>query len=234
LIILCIMIEHICLPQQDSSDETRFRSSECGQWAEKHEKLCLLFQQKGHCLVRRGHQQNVALARWVKRQRYQCKLKLEGKSSTMTDERIQALESIGFVWDSQGASWYERFNDLKACPNGQIFKFDDLDSSEYNLLRGYWHVMAPEEKRKANAIVESFNNVWNAECIEKVQKDCSMLLEDMQNLRTCLSLARKQPEHFEYTLSVAAAPKTQEVVDVDTERMSINDGLDSFQLKPKG
>jgi len=38
---------------------------------------------------------------------------LEGKSSTMTHERVNALESIGFVWDSQGCAWYERLGELK-------------------------------------------------------------------------------------------------------------------------
>lgn len=31
----------------------------------------------------------------------------------MTIERINALERIGFVWDSHGAGWMERYNELK-------------------------------------------------------------------------------------------------------------------------
>lgn len=48
----------------------------------------------------------------VKRQRYQYKLKNEKKPSTMTDERIVALEQVGFVWDSHGAAWLERWGEL--------------------------------------------------------------------------------------------------------------------------
>jgi hypothetical protein len=98
---------------EDSFDARRFRSYQTGQWADKYNELCQYRQQKGHCLVPHTYQDNLSLARWVKRQRYQYKLKLEVKSSTMTDERILALEGIGFIWDSQGASWYERFDDLK-------------------------------------------------------------------------------------------------------------------------
>jgi len=31
----------------------------------------------------------------------------------MTIERINALERIGFVWDSHGAGWMERYNELQ-------------------------------------------------------------------------------------------------------------------------
>jgi hypothetical protein len=37
----------------------------------------------------------------------------EGKSSTIIAERVKALEEIGFVWDSQGATWGERLEELK-------------------------------------------------------------------------------------------------------------------------
>merc|ERR1712150_227607 len=38
------------------------------------------------------------LGRWVAYQRVQYRLLQEGKQSSMTDERIQKLESIGFQW----------------------------------------------------------------------------------------------------------------------------------------
>jgi hypothetical protein len=90
----------------------RFRPYQAGQWAEKFKELCEYRQSMGHCLVPHTYSENLALARWVKRQRYQYKLMVEKKQSTMTDERVTALEDIGFVWDSQGAAWAERLNEL--------------------------------------------------------------------------------------------------------------------------
>jgi hypothetical protein len=104
--------KQIFLPE-DSFDAQCFRSYQTGKWADKYNELCEFRQQEGHCLVPHPYEDNLSLARWVKRQRYQCKLKLEGKASTMTDKRILSLESIDFVWDTQGAAWYERLNDLK-------------------------------------------------------------------------------------------------------------------------
>jgi hypothetical protein len=63
-------------------------------------------------LVPNHFEENPTLAQWVKRQRYQYKQKLEGKRSTMSDERIQALEDVGFVWDSHSAAWDERLDEL--------------------------------------------------------------------------------------------------------------------------
>ena len=53
-----------------------------------------------------------ALPKWVKRQRYQYKLKMNGKHNTMTDERAQALEAIGFAWSSQDEVWEMRYEEL--------------------------------------------------------------------------------------------------------------------------
>ena len=57
--------------------------------------------------------ENPALARWVKRQRYQYRLKVDNKTSTMTDERVALLEGIGFIWDSHAAAWAEKLHELK-------------------------------------------------------------------------------------------------------------------------
>jgi hypothetical protein len=90
----------------------RFRPYQAGQWAEKFEELCEYRKNMGHCLVPHTFSENLPLARWVKRQRYQYKLMKEGKASTMTEERVAALETVGFVWDSQGAAWGERLGEL--------------------------------------------------------------------------------------------------------------------------
>lgn len=49
----------------------------------------------------------------VKRQRYQHKLKQEGRHSTLTDERQVILNQIGFIWDSHNSSWLERYKELE-------------------------------------------------------------------------------------------------------------------------
>lgn len=90
----------------------RFRPYQAEQWSEKFQELCDFKKNKGHCCVPHTFTENPALARWVKRQRYQYKLKNEGKQSTMTDQRVIALEEHSFIWDSHGAAWQERWDEL--------------------------------------------------------------------------------------------------------------------------
>jgi hypothetical protein len=99
--------------EDEDEEGRRFRPYQAGQWTEKFEELCLYRQRFGHCLVPHTYQENLPLARWVKRQRYQYKLMQEGKPSTMTEDRVKALEDIGFIWDSQGTAWEERLGELK-------------------------------------------------------------------------------------------------------------------------
>eukprot|EP00535_Pseudo-nitzschia_heimii_P000558 CAMPEP_0197176544 /NCGR_PEP_ID=MMETSP1423-20130617/2426_1 /TAXON_ID=476441 /ORGANISM="Pseudo-nitzschia heimii, Strain UNC1101" /LENGTH=715 /DNA_ID=CAMNT_0042625925 /DNA_START=180 /DNA_END=2327 /DNA_ORIENTATION=+ len=93
--------------------EVKFRAYQAENWTEKFEELLRFREENGHCLVPNCHPENPALAQWTKRQRYQYKLKQDGKRSTITDERVQALEEAGFVWDSHKAVWAERLEELK-------------------------------------------------------------------------------------------------------------------------
>jgi hypothetical protein len=111
-----------------STDEQRFHTHQNGQWAEKFKELVKFRQQTGHCIVSNDYQENPSLIRWVKRQRYQYKLLMEAKASTMTTERLQALKNLGFVWDSQAAVWSERLNELKEFQ--QVHSHCNVSSSD--------------------------------------------------------------------------------------------------------
>lgn len=89
----------------------RFRSHQAENWTEKYEELLDYRLKNGHCLVPNAYPDK-SLPEWVKRQRYQYKLKRLGKHSTMSDDRILALEKIGFVWNSHDAAWEERLKEL--------------------------------------------------------------------------------------------------------------------------
>ena len=103
-----------------SSDDTsacseiRFRQYQSGQWLERFRELVNFRQARGHCFVPHNWQENPRLAQWVKRQRYQYRLKKQGKNSTITEEREDALNNLGFVWDSHSTIWEERFSELLA------------------------------------------------------------------------------------------------------------------------
>jgi len=83
-------------------------------WIEQYEELKQYKLQKGHCEVPNKYNENPSLGTWVKRQRTQYRLLNEGKSSIMSEERIGALEFIGFTWRMQEQRpWIEQYEELK-------------------------------------------------------------------------------------------------------------------------
>jgi hypothetical protein len=98
--------------KNESSSDSRFRCYQTEQWSDAFQALLDFRKAHGHCLVPHAHKENMSLARWVKRQRYQNKLLKEGKPSTMTEERIKLLDNVGFVWDSHHSTWEERVAEL--------------------------------------------------------------------------------------------------------------------------
>ncbi|KAL3938226.1 MAG: hypothetical protein SGBAC_006818 [Bacillariaceae sp.] len=98
--------------QEPSSDPLVFRSSQLEQWEFRYQELVQFKGENNHCSVPLHYPNNPSLAHWVKRQRHQYRMKKERKHSTLTDQRQEKLESLGFIWDSHAAAWDERWNQL--------------------------------------------------------------------------------------------------------------------------
>ncbi|KAG7340188.1 helicase domain protein [Nitzschia inconspicua] len=91
----------------------RSRKYQTGQWNDRYQELLIFQRQHGHLFVPHSYPSNQKLAQWVKRQRYQYKLKQNGQHSTLSIEREELLSSAGFIWDSHAASWQEQFQMLE-------------------------------------------------------------------------------------------------------------------------
>eukprot|EP00540_Astrosyne_radiata_P003404 CAMPEP_0116844208 /NCGR_PEP_ID=MMETSP0418-20121206/12535_1 /TAXON_ID=1158023 /ORGANISM="Astrosyne radiata, Strain 13vi08-1A" /LENGTH=334 /DNA_ID=CAMNT_0004475085 /DNA_START=36 /DNA_END=1040 /DNA_ORIENTATION=- len=92
--------------------QSRFKPFHEEKWNARLKELIAYRKEHGDCLVPHTYNPNPQLARWVKRQRRQYKLMLEGRASTMTPERLKILNDIDFVWDSHEAAWHEKLNEL--------------------------------------------------------------------------------------------------------------------------
>lgn len=83
-------------------------------YREKHGNCNVPFQNLNKKQQNDKEAEEPILSQWVKRQRHQYKLRSAGKRSHLTDERVQMLEDIGFIWDSHAAAWEENFESLRA------------------------------------------------------------------------------------------------------------------------
>jgi hypothetical protein len=73
-------------------------------WNRKFHELKVYKNTFGNCMVPQRYQANPQLGTWVHTQRRQYKLMIEGKKSSMTREKAQALDSIGFFWAAKPSS----------------------------------------------------------------------------------------------------------------------------------
>ena len=87
------------------------------EWDERYDELLAYKEEHGDTLVpmdARGDSDNKyhKLAMWVNTQRREYRLLQKGKHSQLTDERIEKLNQIGFVWSVFEAAWEEKFAEL--------------------------------------------------------------------------------------------------------------------------
>ena len=111
-----------------------YGEQQTAKWNERFEELVHFRKHNGHCVVPMHNHPNVALSNWVKRQRNQYRLKVSGRHSTLSDERQQALDDLGFVWDAHTACWEERYDQLR------------------EFYREYGHARVPKSYKKIPAL----------------------------------------------------------------------------------
>lgn len=78
-------------------------------WQEKFDELVKFKQENGHMKVPQG----TTLGQWISNQRTHFRLKQENKYSSMTDERIADLLSIGFQWRARPKTLKEEEREKK-------------------------------------------------------------------------------------------------------------------------
>jgi hypothetical protein len=98
---------------EEGLDQHRFKPFHEEKWTLRYKELLEFHQEHGHAAVPHTYPRNPQLARWVKRQRRQYKLRTDDRPSTMTTERLDMLSSVGFVWDSHDVNWREKLEALQ-------------------------------------------------------------------------------------------------------------------------
>eukprot|EP00542_Grammatophora_oceanica_P020276 CAMPEP_0194034854 /NCGR_PEP_ID=MMETSP0009_2-20130614/7302_1 /TAXON_ID=210454 /ORGANISM="Grammatophora oceanica, Strain CCMP 410" /LENGTH=546 /DNA_ID=CAMNT_0038675957 /DNA_START=139 /DNA_END=1780 /DNA_ORIENTATION=+ len=71
-------------------------------WDDRFKELLEFKKKYGHVLVPIGYKDNTKLGNWVSTQRQERRLlRLGRKSTRLTQERIEMLDKIGFIWEAQ-------------------------------------------------------------------------------------------------------------------------------------
>eukprot|EP00571_Detonula_confervacea_P016425 CAMPEP_0172302518 /NCGR_PEP_ID=MMETSP1058-20130122/4216_1 /TAXON_ID=83371 /ORGANISM="Detonula confervacea, Strain CCMP 353" /LENGTH=610 /DNA_ID=CAMNT_0013013033 /DNA_START=44 /DNA_END=1876 /DNA_ORIENTATION=+ len=67
-------------------------------WVIRYNELLEFRREHGHCRVPHGYTSNRKLSWWVMNQRAQFAHRKQGKKTWLTDDRIQLLNDLGFIW----------------------------------------------------------------------------------------------------------------------------------------
>jgi hypothetical protein len=158
----------------------RFRTRDATDWMDHLAEAAEYQKKYGHCVIHHDYPPNQQLARWAKRQRHQYKRYKCGKHSTMTQERVKALENLDFCWDAHKETWnarYEELRQFKMChghssvPTAYAAKpklatWVKCQRRQYKLSSiGKHSSMVPDRLR----LLEKLNFVW--ECVRDTPKN---------------------------------------------------------------
>jgi len=124
--------------KESSQSEIMMKKNTCN-WTMKFAELQLYRNLYGDCQGRPDHP---TLGTWVIRQRSFYKLVQEGKRTPLTQERINALNNIGFDWKIPGYYTYSLHSTCKALPQSEITKEKDhnwyMKFIELQLYRNFY------------------------------------------------------------------------------------------------
>lgn len=82
-------------------------------WMTRYEELKEYYNHHGDCMVPVDYPANQSLSVWVGEQRYHYKKMKEGRSSSMTPERLALLKELDFEWNAIEARWMQKYEELK-------------------------------------------------------------------------------------------------------------------------
>lgn len=164
------------MPLSPATQHTAMRllANHSSAWNERFNELLEYKKHHGDCLVPQRYPQNPQLGVWVNKQRAEYKLFKEGKKSSMTKERIQALESVGFIWAKRRKgqpTWDLKFDELteycqehgdclvptKYAENPALGRWVSTQRAQYKLMQENKPTTMTEERVK---MLESLGFVW--------------------------------------------------------------------------
>jgi hypothetical protein len=159
-------------------------------WQKHFDALVGYKREYGDVRVPRLYSKNAKLGEWVTDQRRQYKAKLEGKPSTLTDERKAQLDELGFIWKVRDrADWNDRYEQLLEFKkenghcivpqhysrNRALGKWVAKQREQYRFFREGRHSFLTEERID---LLKSINFTWQIKGRNKREMNAPMAVSN--------------------------------------------------------
>jgi len=182
-------------------------------------------EEHGDCLVPKRYAENTALGNFVNKQRQLYKKYSKGEKSSMTAERVEVLEELGFSWVVNPAHarksknkklWREKFEGLKRYQkehgNCRVDSSSEL---------GSWVTTQRKEYRKHCRGEKSALCIEQIELLESVGFERTSAYEDLWSERVTQLKAYKL-EHGDCMVPINYAPNPSLAQFVSVQRKNMN------------
>lgn len=111
-------------------------------WNTRFKQLKRFYEKNNHTNISARYKKNKSLGTWVVRQRV--------IKNSLSEDQIEALDSINFVWNPRESSWDKNFNKLKEFKNNHGHTNVPVNYEE-DLIFGRW---VQKQRRIKNSLSE--------------------------------------------------------------------------------
>ena len=159
--------ENVNKEHEEAPTTKRTKSVVGDKWLAQYDRLVKYKAEHGNCIVPRGFLVDPRLAAWVAEQRKQNKLFKRGKPTSMTQDRVDLLNEIEFVWFAQEAAWERNLSDLIAFnKNYGCWRPVPVTHPTYRKL-GLW---VKEQRRHRNLMKQGKTSQMTDERIRRLEE----------------------------------------------------------------
>ncbi|CAJ1954090.1 unnamed protein product [Cylindrotheca closterium] len=115
-------VKRPAIKKKAKKTKQQYQTKNAGKWSKRYEEAKAFIKTHGHGLIPNQYSPNPDLGGWAKRQRYQYQLFTKNRNnvrangtckSSISEERIELLNKIGFCWQHKTSKWENRYEDLK-------------------------------------------------------------------------------------------------------------------------
>lgn len=119
-------------------------------WNTRFKQLKRFYEKNNHTNISARYKKNKSLGTWVVRQRV--------IKNSLSEDQIEALDSINFVWNPRESSWDKNFNKLKEFKNNHGHTNVPVNYEE-DLIFGRW---VQKQRRIKNSLSENKLELLNS------------------------------------------------------------------------
>lgn len=179
------------------------------EWDEAYNELKFFYEEHDHSIVPK---KNRSLWRWTEMQREEYQKWHYGNDSSLTEDRIEHLNSLKFFWNSDDAEWMNHFIELEEFKSQhghvEVESIDNLELKSWLQEQLEYHAQGQLKKNRYNVLVSLGVNFCTRNTTSNTSLSWDELFEQLKEFKAkyghcCV------PQHYKDNPSLGLFVKNQ-------------------------